>query len=173
MDGITFLDASLIYSLLFSPLLTMVLLLFWTSANMKNTAKVQLLGIIILFVLGLLAIISPMILIIEAIAIVLLVVWIFAYRDFFLKGQLSAILLIFVLQIFYYILFPRLISLENALTITLVYLIPIISMILIYPWTFGKKNTSKGRVFIIIAFVIQVIFVILNIVFSVIAASNL
>lgn len=173
MDGITFLDASLIYSLLFSPLLTMALLLFWASSNMKKTVTVQLLGIVILFALALLAINSPLILIIGAIAVVLLVVWIFAYKDSFLKGQLSAILYIFPLQIVYYILFPVLINLENALTIALLCVIPILSMVLLYPWTLGNKNTSKGQVFLYIVFIVQGIFLLLNLVFSVIAGSNL
>ena len=151
----------------------MALLLFWTSSNMKNTVKFQLLGIGSLFVLALLAINSPLFFIIEAIAIVLLVVWIFAYRDFFLKGQLSAILFIVALQIFYYILLLIIISLENAIATVLLCVIPIISIVLLYPWTFGKKNTSKGQVFIIIVFIVQVIFVILNIMLTVISWSNL
>lgn len=173
MDGITFLDASLIYSLLFSPLLTMVLLLFWTSANMKNTAKVQLLGIVILLVLGFFAINSPLIVIIEAAAIILLVVWISVYRDFFREGQLSISLLIIALQVAYCILFFVVVGLESTLVITLLCIIPVLSMILLYPWTFGSKNTSNGKIFIIIAFNIQVIIVILNIVFSLTAMFNL
>lgn len=173
MDGISLLDVSLISSLLFSPLLTMVLLLFWTSANMKNTAKAQLLGIIILLILGFLAINSPIILIIEAAAIILLVVWTFAYRDFLLKEQLSVISLLFALQATYYILFFVLLRLEYNIALTLLCIIPILSIILLYPWTFGSKNTSNGRVFIIIVFIVQVIFAISNIAFSLIATSNL
>lgn len=133
MDGISLLDVSLIYSLLLAPFLTMVLLLFWMSANIKNTAKAQLYG---------------------------------TYSDFFLKGQLSFILIIFALQVAYYTLFFILLSLEYNLAITLLCIIPILSMILVYPWTFGSKNTSKGRVFIIIVFIVQVIFAILNILLS-------
>jgi hypothetical protein len=173
LDGLSLLDASLIYSLLFSPIVTMVLLLFWTSANMKNTAKAQLLGIFILLVLGFLAINSPIILIIEATAIILLVVWIFAYKDVFLKGQLSLILLILALQVAYYILFFVLLSLENGLAIALLCIIPILSMILLYPWIFGSKNTANRRIFIIIVFIVQVVFASLTIVFSFIATSNL
>ena len=173
MDGITFLEASLIYSLLFSPLLTMVLLLFWASANLKNTAKAQLLGIVVLLVLGFFAINSPLILIIEATAIILLVVWIFAYKDFFLKGQLSVISLIIALQVIYCILFFVLVGVEFTLAITLLCIIPVLSMILLYPWTFGSKNTSNGKVFIIIVFIVQLIFAILNIVVSLTATFNL
>lgn len=175
MDGISLLDASLIYSLLFSPLLTMVLVLFWTSANMKNTAKTQLLGIVILLILGFLAINSPIILVAEAIAIILLVVWIFAYRDLFLKGQFTIILLFFALQVAYYILFFVFMGLQYNLAITLISLciIPILSMILLYPWTFGNKKTSKGRELIIIVFIVQVIFIILSIVLSLMATVNL
>jgi len=172
LDGITILEASILYSALISPLLSMVLLFFWMSANMKNTAKAQLLGIVILLTLGFLAINSPIILIVEAIAIVLLVVWIFAYRDFFQKGQLPVILPIFALQIAYYILFFVLLSLEYILAITLLCIIPILSMILLYPWTFGNKKHSKGRVFIIIIFIVQIIFIISNITLPLMATSN-
>ena len=164
MDNISLLDASLIYSLLFSPLLSMILVLFWTSANMKNTARAQLLGIVILSVLGFLAI-----------AIILLVVWIFAYRKFFLKGQFTVTLLFLVLQVAYYMLFFVTMGSENNLAITLLLLciIPILSMILLYPWTFGNKKTSKGRELIIIVFIVQVIFIILSIVLSLMATVNL
>ena len=83
MDDISLLGASIFYSVFLTPLLTMFLLLFWTSANMKNTAKAQLLGIAILFALGFLAINSSAIIIIDTIAIIVLVAWIFAYRTFF------------------------------------------------------------------------------------------
>ena len=166
MDGITFLDASIIYSLLFLPIITIILLFFWASANMKNTAKAQLLGILILFILGLLAINSPYILLIEAIAILLLIVWIYAYRNFFLKGQLSFILSISALQIVYYNLFLLLLSLGYTLVISLVCVIPIFSIVLLYPWTFGNKSPSKGQVFLIIAFIVQVIIIILIILVS-------
>lgn len=176
MDGISLLEASLLYSVLFSPLLSMVLLLFWTSANMKNTAKAQLFGIVILLALGFLAINSPMILIIEATAIILFVVWLFAYRDFFLKeGQLSFILRFFALQVAYYILFFFVFTrLEYNLAITLLLLciIPILSMILLYSRTFGNKNTSKGRVLIVIVFIVQVIYAIITIVLALRAMSN-
>lgn len=166
MDGISLLEASILYSVLLLPLLSMVLLFAWTSANMKNTAKAQLLGIVIVLVLGFLVINSPMIIIIEATAIILFVVWIFAYRVFFLKGQLPVILLFFALQVAYYILFFVFIGLEYNLAITLLCIIPILSIILLYPWTFGTKNTSKGRVLIITVFIVQVIYASLNIVLS-------
>ena len=166
MDGITFIDASAIYSLLFLPIITIILLFFGASANMKNIAKAQLLGIVILFILGLLAINSLFILLIEVIAILLLVGWIYAYRNFFLKGQFSFILSISLLQIVYYNPFLILLSIEYTLLISLVCVIPIFSMSLLYPWTFGNKNTSKGRVFLIIAFIVQVIITILIIVVS-------
>lgn len=158
--------------MLFSPLLTIVLLLFWTSTNMKNTAKGQLLSIVILLVLGFLAINSPIFFIIEAIAIILLVVWIFANRDFFLKGQLPVILPISALQVAYYILFFVFIGLEYNLGMILL-IIPILSMIIVYPWTFGNKKTSKGRVLIMIIFIVQAIYAILIIVLSLMATSNL
>ncbi len=166
MDGISLLEASILYSVLLLPLLSMVLLFAWTSANMKNTAKAQLLGIVIVLVLGFLVINSPMIIIIEATAIILFVVWIFAYRFFFLKGQLPVILLFFALQVAYSILFFVFIGLEYNLAITLLCIIPILSIILLYPWTFGTKNTSKGRVLIITVFIVQVIYASLNIVLS-------
>jgi len=143
------------------------------SGNLKNTAKAQLLGIVILLVLGIFAINSPLIVIIEATAIILLVVWIFAYRDFFPKGQLSFISLIIALQVIYCILFFVLVGLKYTLAITLLCIIPVLSMILLYPWTFGSKNTSNGKVFIIIVFIVQVIFAILNIVVSLTATFNL
>ena len=105
LDGISLLDATIIYSLLFSPLLTMVLLFFWTSANMANNAKVQLLGIFILLVLGFLAINSPFILIIESAAIILFILWLITYRASFLNGQISLISTIFILQFVFYLLF--------------------------------------------------------------------
>jgi hypothetical protein len=171
LDGISLLEASLIYSLLFSPILTMVLLLFWASVNMKTIAKAQLFGIIILFALGFLAINSPIILIVEAVAIILLVVWIFAYRDFFHKEQLPVILPISALQIAYYILFFVFMGLKYNLITLLI--IPILSMILLYPWTFGNKKTSKGQVLIMIIFIVQGIYAILVIVLSLMAMSNL
>ena|GEM_PF-4792238 len=141
MDGISLLDVILFYSLILVPFLTMVLLLFWMSANIKNTAKARLYG---------------------------------TYHDFFHKGQLSFILLIFALQVSYYTLFFILLSLEYTLAFTLLCIIPILSMILLYSWTFGSKNTSKGRIFIISVFIVQVVFAILNIVlFSITATSNL
>ena len=142
---------------------------------MKNTAKAQLLGIVILLVLGFLAINSPLILIVEATAIILFVVWIFTYRNFLFKRQLLVILLIIALQVAYYILFFVFMGLAYNLSITLLLLciIPILSMILLFPWTFGNKKTSKGRVFIIIVFIVQVIYAILSIVLSIMAKSNL
>ncbi len=173
MDGILLSEASLFYSLLFLPILNLVLLLFWAYVNMKTTAKVQLLGIIILFVLGFLAINSPIILIVEVAAIILLIVWIFSYRDFFHKGQLPVILPISVLQVAYYILFFIFIGLEYNLGILILIVIPILSMILLYPWTFGNKKTSNGQVYIMIIFIVQAIFAILVIVLSLMVTFNL
>ena len=161
MDGITILDASVVYSLLFLPILTIVLLFFWASANFKKAAIFQLLGIVILFTLGLLAINSPYIMIIEAVAILLLIVWIYTYRNFFLKGQLFFILTIFVLQIVYYNLFLLLLGIQYTLVISLACIIPILSMYLLYPWTFGHKKSGKGRIYLMIAFVVQGIITVL------------
>ena len=172
MDGISLLEASILYTLLFCPLLSMVLLFFWTSANMKKTAKVQLLGLVFLLAIGFLTINSSISLVILAITIVLFVVWMFVYRDFFLKGQLPVIFFIFGLHVLYYILFFVFIGLQNDLAITLLTIIPILSMILLYPWTFGKKKTSNGRVFIMIALIIQVIYAILNITLSLMTIFN-
>ena len=173
MDGISLLDASVIYSLLFSPPLTITLLLFWASVDMKNTAKAQLLGIVILFVLGFLAINSPIILIIEATSILLFFVWIYTYKNFLRKEQLSVFSHIFALQSSYYILFFLIINLEYRLAIILLCIIPILSMILLYPWTFGSKKTAKGQVYIQSVFIIQTIFAILMIVISIMASVNM
>lgn len=172
MDGISLLEASVFYLLLFSPIITIVLLLFWTSANMKTTAKAQLLSIIILFVLGFLAINSPVILIVEAAAIILLTVWILAYRDFFNKEQLPVTLTISSLQIVSYILFFAFIGSEYNLGIFLL-VIPIISIILVYPWTFGNKKTSKDSILIMLVFIVQTIYSFLVIVLSLTAMSIL
>ncbi len=166
MDDITFLDASVIYSLLFLPIITIILLFFWASANIKTAAGVQLLGIVILFILGLLAINSPYIVLIEAIAILLLIVWIYAHRNNFLKGQVSFILTIFALQIVYYNLFLLLLGIQYTLVISLACIIPILSIYLLYPWTFGNKKTSQGRIFLMIAFIAQVIITVLIIMVS-------
>lgn len=168
MDGITTLDAIIIYSVLISPLLSMVLLFFWMSANMKSTAKAQLLGIVILMVLGFLAINSPFILIIEAAALILLVIWIIAYGGFFPKERLPVFLCTFALQIAFYIFFTTILILLNlgSPLAFLICVIPILSMILLYPWTFGNKKKSEGRVFIMIIFIVQIIFTILNILIS-------
>ena len=119
--------------------------------------------------------IISLILIVGSTAIILLIVWIFAYRNFFLKGQFTAILLFFALQIAYYMLFFVVMGSEYNLAITLLILciIPILSMMLLYPWTFGHKKTSKGRVLIIIVFIVQVISAILSIVLSLMATVNL
>ena len=171
MDGILLREAILFYSLLFLPIIILVLLLFWASVNTKTTAKVLLLGIIILFALGFLGINSPIILIVEVAAIILLVVWIFAYRDFFHKGKLPVILPISALQIAYYILFFVFMGLKYNLITLLI--IPILSMILLYPWTFGNKKTSKGQVLIMIIFIVQGIYAILVIVLSLMVTFNL
>ena len=172
MDGISLLEASVFYSLLFSPIITIVLLLFWMSANMKTTAKAQLLGIIILFALGFLAINSPIILIVEAAAIILLVIWVSAYRDFFNKEQLPVTLTISALQVFSYILFFAFIGSEYNIGIILL-IMPILSIILVYPWTFGNKKTSKDSILIMLVFIVQAIYAFLVIFLSLTAMSNL
>ena len=173
MDGISLLDAIIIYSLLFSPPLTITLLLFWASADMKNTAKAQLLCIVILFILGLLTINSPIILIIETTAILLFVIWIYTYRNFFRKEQLTIFSHIFALQFSYYIFFFVILILEYHLAILLLCLIPIFSIKLVYSRTFLSKNTTSGRLFIILAFIVQVIFTILNIMLYLITTPTL
>lgn len=165
MDDISIFDASLFYSLLFSPLLTMILISFWMSANIKNTAKAQLFGIVILVVLGFFAINSPFIVIIEATAIFLFLAWIYTYRKFFIEERLSIFLSIVSLQIAYYSLFIFLLGLGN-LAITLLCIFPILSLILLYSWTFGRKKTSSGRVFIIMVFIVQAMLLILTIILS-------
>ena len=174
MDGISLLDATIIYSLLFSPLLTIVLLFFWASANMVNKAKTQLLGIFILLVLGFLAINSPFILIIEGVAVVLFILWLITNRQSFLDEQISFISILVVLQLVFYMLFFILIGLESGLILSLLGIIPILSVCFLYPWAFGKKRTiSKGRLFIILVFIVQVYLVILSIVNSLVVTSNL
>ena len=163
MDGISFIDALQIYSLLFSPILTMLLLMFWMSANIKKIANTQLLGIVILLVLAFLAINSPMIAILGGAAVFLFIIWLATYSRFFLKEQSSITLHIFLLQIAHYVLFFALLSFQYHLALTLMCIIPIFSMIRLYPWAFGNKNISNGRAFIIIAFIIQVILACLNI----------
>lgn len=164
MDGILIYDATAIYSVILAPLLAMILLFCWTAASMKKIAKFQLLGIVLLFALGFLAINSPIILIVEAVAIILLVVWIFNYRASFHQGQILVVLLVIVMHIIYAILFFALAGLENSLGIVALCIFPVLSMMLLYPWTFGDKKLPKGRVFILILLVVQMIFVILNIV---------
>ena len=162
MDGITTLDAVIIYSLLLSPLLSIVLLFFWMSVNLKNTAKAQLLGIVVLLVLGLLAINSSIIVIVEVAAIVLLIAWLLAYRGFFSKEQVSVTISVFALQVTYYLLFLFMLKWTD-LAFVLACIIPILSIILLYPWTFGNKKNAKGLAFMIIIFIVQIIFMILNI----------
>ena len=122
MDGITLWDAIHFYYLLFSPLLTTILLLFWIATNMKSNAK----------------------------------------------GK-SIVFTIIVLQFAYSILFFTLLGLESNIAIALLCIIPLISIILLYPWTFGRKKTAKGRVFVILIFIVQVILVILTFILSLIA----
>ena len=172
MDGISLLEASVLYSLLFCPLLSIILLFFWTSATMNKKAKAQLLGLVFLLAISLLAINYSISLVILAIAIVLFFVWLFIYRDFILTAQLPVIFFIFGLHLVYYILFFVFIGLENDLGITFLSIIPILSMVLLYTWTFGKKKTSQGRVFILIVFILQVIFAILNIALSFMTIFN-
>lgn len=162
MDGITIWDALIIYSLLASPLLSIVLLFFWLSANVKNTAKAQLLGIIVLFVLGFLAINSFIILIVDAVVIILFVAWFFAYRSFFSKERLPITISVAVLQVIYYVLFIAILALTNV-GLILVCIISVLSIILLYPWAFGNKKESEGRGFILSIFAVQIMFAILNI----------
>ena len=169
MDGISFLDASIFYSLLFSPLLTMLLLFFWLSTNLRNLAKAQLVGIVVLIILGFLAINSPFITLIEGVALVLLIVWILTNKDSFLKGQLSFISLVFTLQIIYYVLFFIFLGLELNLAFAFLSIIPILSIILLYSRMFGSKKTANGRVFLLTTFAVQVIFAISNLALSLIA----
>ena len=150
------------YSLLASPFLSIVLLFFWLSVDVKKTAKVQLLGIVVLFVLGFLAINSSIIVIVEVAALILLVAWFFAYRSFFSKERLPSV---FVLQMSYSIVFIVILTLTNVGFI-LACVISVFSMIRLYPWAFGDKRESKGRAFILSIFVVQVIFTILNITVS-------
>ena len=166
MDGISLIEAIVLYSVLLSPLLSITLLIVWASKNTQNKAQSQLHGIIILFALGFLAINSPFILIIEAIALILLITWIIAYKNLFIKGQLLVILLTFILQLAYYLLFFASIAVEYDRTLYLLTIIPILSMGLLYSWTFGNKRSTNGRPFIIIVFVVQFILAILNIALS-------
>jgi len=147
------------YALLASPLLSIVLLFFWLSVDAKNTAKVQLLGIVLLFVLGFLAINSTIILIVHAVAIIWLVAWLVAYRRLFSKERLP---LVATLQISYAIAFVALFTLPNVGFI-LVCVISIFSMIRLYPWAFGDKRESNGRAFVLSIFAIQIMFTVLNI----------
>ena len=163
MDGISLLEAIAFYSLLLSPLLSMILLLFWTSVNMKNTAKAQLAGIVILSALGFAASNSPLFLLIETAALILSGVWIFAYRGCFLKGQLTVILSAFALQAAYSALLFTFIGSAYSLAVPLLCISPILTMILLYPWTFGNKRTSGGWVFLLIVFFVQVVHAILTI----------
>ena len=165
MDGISLLDASLFYSLLFSPLLTMVFLLFWISADIKKAAKAQILGIIILMAAGIFAINSPFITFIEAIAILLLIVWFIAHKDSFRREKRSVTLSIFAFQITYYILFFPLLISGNAATAFVLCIAPILTIKFAYPWAFGRK-TSSGRMYVIFAIVLQVVLTLLNIWFA-------
>ena len=165
MDGITTLQAVMMYSLLVSPLLSIVLLFFWLSVDAKNTAKVQLLGIVVLFVLGFLAINSTIIIIVHAAAIILLVAWLFAYRRFFSKDRLSSVA---TLQISYAIAFVALFMLTNVGFI-LVCIISVFSMIRLYPWAFGDKRESNGRALVLSIFAVQIMFTVLTITFYLMA----
>lgn len=126
MDGITLFEASIFYSLLLCPLLSILLLLFWEIKNRKNNNKTQ----------------SPV------------------------------TLLIFILQMVYYVLFFILIGAEYHLAMILLCILPILSIIQLYPWTFGKKTTSNGRIIILIVFIIQVILTFSNIVLSLMTINN-
>ena len=166
MDGITIWDALIIYSQLASPLVSLVLLFFWMSVDVKKTAKVQLLGIVVLFVLGFLAINSSIFGIVEVATMILLGVWLFAYRDFFSKERLPVTISVVVLQMLYYVLFIAIGAWTN-LGFILACIISVLSMVLLYPWAFGNKKESKGRGFILSIFVVQIMFAILNITVSV------
>ena len=165
LDGISLLDASLFYSLLFSPLLTMIFLLLWISADMKKAIKAQILGIIILVAAGIFAINSPFITVIEAIAILLLFVWFIAHKDSFRREKRSATLSIFAFQITYYILFFPLLIAGNAATAFVLCIAPILTIKFAYPWAFGRK-TSSDRMYVTFAIIVQVILILLNIWFA-------
>ena len=155
----------MMYSLLASPFLSIVLLFFWLSVDAKKTAKVQLLGIVVLFVLGFLAINSTIIIIVHAAAIILLVAWLFAYRRFFSKERLPSVA---TLQISYAIAFVALFTLTNVGFI-LVCIISVFSMIRLYPWAFGDKRESNGRALVLSIFAVQIMFTVLTITFYLMA----
>ncbi len=172
MDGLSLFEASIFYSVVLLPLISIILVICWASLHMKNTAKAQLVGIFTFLVLGILTINSSLFLVIEGVAFILLVLWIVAYRHLFLKGQLRTIILIFALQIVYYILLYFFFVGERGLAMSILSIIPLISIILLYPWMFGNKKTLDNRVFIIIIGIIQVIFIISNLVLSLMIISN-
>ena len=132
------------------------------SVDVKNAAKAQLLGIVVLFVLGLLAINSPIFGIVEVATMILLGAWLFAYRDFFSKERLPVTISVVVLQMIYYVLFIAIGAWTN-LGFILACIISVLSMILLYPWAFGDKRESNGRAFVLSIFAVQIMFTVLNI----------
>ncbi|MEC2054151.1 hypothetical protein I6J18_04815 [Peribacillus psychrosaccharolyticus] len=165
MDGISFLDAILIYSVLFLPIVTMILLFVWGAANMKNSSKVQLLVVILVFILGILAI-NSIILPIMSVSMVLLFIWIYLNKNGFAQGQLLFIFIVFGFQILFYFLWFLVLDLETTLAFIILLVAPIATMGLLFPWTFGRKNTlAKGQLIVVIAFILQVILLILCVFF--------
>lgn len=165
MDGISFLDAILIYSVLFLPIVTMILLFAWGAANMKNSSKVQLLVVILVFILGILAI-NSIILPIMSVSMVLLFIWIYLNKNGFAQGQLLFIFIVFGFQLLFYFLWFLVLDLESTLAFIILLVAPIATMGLLFPWTFGGKNTlAKGQLIVVIAFILQVILLILCVFF--------
>ena len=157
------------YALATMPILTIVLLLFWIPANMNKTAKIQFLGIFILFVIGILTAqydFNTLFGIILLIFIIALTLWIFVNRRFFIIKHLSVISMIFALQIAFFFLIQWI---GYGLSLILLCIVPILSMVLLYPWIFGSKEKSYGRVLAIIIFIVQLIFTILNVVLLILA----
>ena len=161
MDGISLLDAILLYSVLFLPIITMILLFVWGAANMKNSSKVQLLVVILVFILGLLTI-NSIILPIMIVSMVLLFIWIYVNRSGFIQGQLLFIFIVFGFQLLFYVLGFSVIDLGSTWAFITLLIAPIVTMALLFPWTFGRKNTlAKGHFIGVIAFILQVILLIL------------
>ena len=167
MDGISLLDAILLYSVLFLPILTMILLFAWGAANMKSSSKVQLLVIILVFILGILAI-NSIILPIMSVSMILLFIWIYLNRSGFVQGQLLCIFIVFGFQLLFYFLGFSVIDLESTWAFTILLITPIVTIVLLFPWTFGRKNIlTKGRLIVVIVFILQVILLILCVFFGI------
>ena len=157
MDGISLLDAILLYSVLFLPIVTMILLFAWGAANMKNSSKVQLLVVILVFILGLLTI-NSIILPIMIVSMILLFIWIYINRSGFVQGQLLFIFIVFGFQLLFYFLGFSVIGLESTWAFIILLIAPIVTIVLLSPWTWGRKSTlAKGRLIVVIAFILQVI----------------